>query len=137
MDYSTMQNTPFKKNHALVSGAFIMGILSLVSAFTCFCFLTPVFAGLGILFALLSKGSEPSYEPKAKHGLILSTISMVVCIVLLVAGIIVSVVTISKYDKNELHDYLNEAYEQTYGKSFDEIYEEISGESIYDLYEIE
>lgn len=137
MDYSTMQNTPNKRNHTLVSSAFILGILSIISAFTCFGFLTPILAGLGILFCILSKGHENSYEKKAKQGLILSTISMVFCVIIMIAGIIFAFITISKYDKSELHDYLNDAYEQTYGKSFDEVYEKIYGDNIENLFEIE
>ena len=37
-------------------------------------------------------------------------------------------ITFSQYEPDELHDYLNEAYEETYGQSFDEIYEQLYGE---------
>lgn len=134
MDYSNMQNTP-KKNQALVSGAFIMGLLSLISAFTCFSFFAPIFAGLGILFALLSKGREAAFERKAKHGLVLSAISFIVTVIFTVATFIFTFATLSQYDPDELHDYLNEAYEESYGQSFDELYEEIYGEDFNEVYE--
>lgn len=134
MDFSNMQNTP-KKNQALIGGAFIMGIISLISAFTCFSFLAPVFGGLGILFALLSKGKEETMEKKAKQGLILSAVSLITTVVLMAGTVIFTLVTMSQYEPDELHDYLNEAYEETYGQSFDELYEEIYGEDFGEIYE--
>lgn len=134
MDFSNIQNTQ-KKNQALVSGAFIMGIISLISAFTCFSFLAPVFGGLGILFALLSKGKEEILEKKAKQGLILSAVSLGATVVLMVGTVIFTLITMSQYEPDELHDYLNEAYEETYGQSFDEFYEEIYGKDFGEIYE--
>ena len=134
MDFSNTQNTP-KKNQALVTSAFIMGIISLVCAFTCFSFLAPVFGGLGILFALLSKGKEDKMEQKAKRGLVLSSISLIATVAFMAFTFIYSFVTLSQYEPDELHDYLNEAYEETYGQSFDEMYEAIYGEDFNDVYE--
>lgn len=133
MDYSNMQNTPVKKNHALVNGAFIFGIISLISAFTCFSFLAPILGGLGILFALLSRGKEEAFEKKAKQGLIMSAISFASSIIFSLIAIVVSFMTLSQYEPEELHNYLNEAYEQTYGQSFDEMYEEIYGEDFNEI----
>lgn len=134
MDFSNIQNTP-KKNQSLVGGAFIMGILSLISAFTCISFLAPVFGGLGILFALLSKGKEETMEKKAKQGLILSSVSLIATTVFMIGTFVFTFATLSQYEPDELHDYLNEAYEETYGQSFDELYEEIYGEDFGEIYE--
>jgi len=134
MDFSNMQNIK-KKNHALVSSAYIMGILSIISAVTCFSFLTPIFGGLGIIFALLSKGKEDTFEKKAKHGLVMSTITLAATTLFMAVLFILSYISMSQYEPDELHDYLNEAYEETYGKSFDEMYEEIYGEDFNDVYE--
>lgn len=134
MDFSNMQNTP-KKNQAFVSGAFIMGILSLISAFTCLNFFTPIFGGLGILFALLSKGKEEVMEKKAKNGLILSAVSLVATVALTMATFIFTFATMAQYEPDELHDYINEVYEETYGQSFDELYEEIYGEDFGEIYD--
>ena len=134
MDFSNMQNAP-KKNQALVHSSFVMGILSIISAFTCLSFLAPVFGGLGILFALLSKGKEDAMEKKAKHGLIMSAISTIATVVIVAGTFIFTFATLSQYEPDELHDYLNEAYEETYGQSFDELYEEIYGEDFGEIYE--
>ena len=134
MDYSNMQNTP-KKNQALVNCAFFLGILSLITGVTCFSFFTPIFGGLGIIFALLSKGKEPVFERKAKHGLVMSTIALVVTVILSLVTFIMTFATLSQYEPDELHDYLNEAYEESYGQSFDELYEEIYGEDFNEVYE--
>ena len=65
----------------------------------------------------------------------MSAIPLVATVVLMVAGFIFSYVSLSQYEPDELHDYLNEAYEETYGKSFDEMYEEIYGEDFNEVYE--
>ena len=135
MDYSNMQNNPIPKNKALVSGSSILGILSLISAFTCLSGFSPIFAGLSIIFALLSKGKEATYEKKAKQGLIFSIISLVVSVVLSAIVLLVSFMTMFQYEPDELHDYLNEAYEETYGESFDELYEDLYGEDFNDVLE--
>ena len=127
MDYSNIPNT-LKKNQSLVTTAFVMGLLSLICAFTCLSFLTPVFGGLGILFALLSKGKETHMEKKAKTGMIFSAVSLSLTLVFAIASMIFTFITFSQYEPDELHDYLNEAYEETYGQSFDEIYEQLYGE---------
>lgn len=134
MDFSNMQNAQ-KKNQALVHSSFVMGILSIISAFTCLSFLAPVFGGLGILFALLSKGKEDAMEKKAKYGLIMSVISTIAIVVIVAGTFIFTFATMSQYEPDELHDYLNEAYEETYGQSFDELYEEIYGEDFGEIYE--
>ena len=92
MDFSNTQNTQ-KKNQALVIVAFIMGIASLICAFTCLSFLAPVLGGLSILFALLSKGSDEAFEKKAKQGLILSTVSVIVSVILMTCTYIYTIST--------------------------------------------
>ena len=134
MDFSTIQNTP-KKNQALVNSAFIMGLISIICAFTCFSFLSPVFGGLGIIFALLSKGKEDVMEKKAKRGLVLASISLIATVAFTAFTFIYTFVVMSQYTPDELHDHLNEAYEETYGQSFDELYKEIYGEDFDDMYE--
>ena len=134
MEFSNMQNTK-KKNQALVSSAFVMGILSVISAVTCFSFLSPIFGGLGIIFALLSKGKEETFEKKAKYGLVMSIITVVAVSAIMAGTFIFSYVTLSQYEPDELHDYLNETYEEAYGKSFDDMYEEIYGEDFNEVYE--
>ncbi len=134
MDYSNI-NVMKKKNSTMVKAAFVMGILSVVSAITCFSFLTPVFGGLGILFALLSKGKEDVMEKKAKYGLIMSAVSFIATLILIIASFAFTFYTMSQYEPEELSQYLNEVYEETYGKSFDEMYEDIYGESFSDAYE--
>lgn len=134
MEFSNIPNAP-KRNQALVNASLIMGIISIVIAFTCLSFLTPVFGGLGILFALLSQGREKNFDKKAKTGLVLSTISLVATVILTVITLVFTYNRLSGYDPDELHDYLNEAYEETYGKSFDELYEDFYGEDFGEVYD--
>lgn len=57
----------------MATASLVMGILAMV---TCFCnYLVVFFAGMGILFALLSR-PEGSFSGQAKAGLILSVIAL-------------------------------------------------------------
>ena len=134
MEFSNIPNVP-KRNHALVISSFVMGIISIVIAFTCVSFLSPVFGGLGILFALLSKGRDTTFDTKAKAGLILSAISLIVTVLFTVTIFVFGYIKLSKYTPEELHDYLNEVYEESYGKSFDELYEDLYGEDFSEVYD--
>lgn len=133
MDFSN--NTDLqKKNKSLVLGAYVMGIISIISAFTCFSFLTPLVGGLGIIFALLSKGSDISFEKKAKRGLILSALSIGISFIFMLVAFFSTYKTLSQYNAKELYEYMNEFYEKTYGQSFDEMYEDIYGEDFLENY---
>lgn len=134
MDFRNIPNIP-KRNQALVSGAFVMGIISVIVAFTCLNFLAPVLGGLGILFALLSKGKEDTLEKKAKCGLILSTVSIIATVILTVVTFVLTYIKLSQYEPDELHDYLNEVYEDAYGQSFDELYEDLYGEDFDEVFD--
>ncbi len=67
--------------NGLATAAFVMGIISLVSALCCCPF---VFSAIGIVLALLSKGAEEALRPRAKTGLILSITGLAVSFVLMV-----------------------------------------------------
>ncbi len=135
MDYSTLSSTPNKKNHALVKWSFILGIITLIGAFTCFSFISPILGGISIILALLSHGQEAAIESKAKQGIIMSIISLIPSVIATIVIVVLSISAFSKFNPDELHDYLNEAYEQTYGQSFDELYEEIYGEDFNEVYD--
>ncbi len=64
----------------LATASMVLGIISLVSVLCCCPF---VLSAIGIVLALLSKGAEETLRPRAKTGLILSIVGMVVSIVLI------------------------------------------------------
>ncbi len=59
--------------NAMATASLVMGILALVTF--CCCYGGMIFGGLGILFALLSRGDRP-LEGQAKTGMILSIIGL-------------------------------------------------------------
>lgn len=66
--------------NAMATASLVMGILALVTF--CCCYGGMIFGGLGILFALLSRGAGP-LEGQAKTGMILSIIGLVLGIMTL------------------------------------------------------
>ena len=128
MDYSNYQMPPVQKSNGFETAAFTLGLISIITGIVCFPYIAPVLGGLGILFAILSKGKNVQYSSKAKKGLTLSIIGMVLGIVASIFITIFSFVTLlNQYTPGELHDYFNEAYEEYYGESFDEMYQDIYG----------
>ena len=86
-DYENMNADADAKSLAadrLATAAFVLGIISLFSTLCCCPF---IFSALGIILALLSKGAEKTLRPRAKTGLILSVIGMVVSLVLTIFSI--------------------------------------------------
>lgn len=67
--YSAPSHQNRQPANGLATASLVMGILAVVT--TCCCYGGLIFGGLGILFALLSKGNEPM-SGRAKAGLGLS-----------------------------------------------------------------
>ncbi len=112
----------------LATASFVLGIISLFSILCCCPF---VFSAIGIGLALLSKGAEKALRPKAKTGLILSIVGMVVSFVLIVFTLAFPYVmykTNPEFRKNfkssmeQALDEQEDFYRQMYG---DETYEQI------------
>ena len=113
---------------SLANASFVLGIISLVSILCCCPF---IFSAIGIVLALLSKGAEETLRPRAKTGLILSIIGLVVSFVLVGFSIALPVAmykTNPEFRKNILEQYRNvlerdeETLRQMYG---DDAYEQI------------
>lgn len=68
--------------NAMATASLVMGILALVTC--CCCYGGMIFGGLGILFALLSRGDGP-LEGQAKTGMILSVIGLILGVLTLAA----------------------------------------------------
>ena len=112
----------------LATASFVLGIISLVSVLCCCPF---VFSAIGIILALLSKGAERELRPRAKTGLILSIVGMVVSVVIIAFTIVFPVVmykTNPEFKKN-FDEQLERSLEQDedmirqmYG---DEVYEQM------------
>lgn len=110
------------------TAALVFGVLSIVSAFCCCPY---IFSALGIIFALLSKGAEKVLRDKARMGLMLSVIGMVVSVVLTIFSIVMPLILIKnnpEYKKTFIETYEESLKEnenmirQVYG---DDVYEEM------------
>lgn len=115
----TQENQIDKKEMAsekLANAAFILGIFSLFSVFCCLPF---AFSALGIVLALLSKGASHVLKPKAKTGLILSIVGIVISTVMIVSTVLMPFIL----------NTLNPAIGENYMKQFREIIEQ--NESYY------
>ncbi len=110
----------------LATAAMIMGIISLISILCCCPF---VFSAIGIVLALLSKGAEKTLRPRAKTGLILSIVGLVVSFVLIVATIAFPIVM---YRTNpEFRKNFNDAMEQSLEQD-EELFRQLYGDEAYD-----
>ena len=112
----------------LATASFVLGIISLFSVLCCCPF---VVSAIGIVLALLSKGAEKQFRPRAKTGLVLSIIGIGVSLVLAVFTIAFPAVmykTNPEFRKNFDHAMVEsleqdeELFRQLYG---DEAYEQM------------
>lgn len=111
---------------SLATASFVMGILSLVSMLCCCPF---VFSAIGIVLALLSKGAEKTLRPRAKTGLILSIVGMVISVVLTVFTITLPLVmyrTNPEFRKN-FDDAMVQSLEQD-----EELFRQLYGDEAFD-----
>lgn len=95
--------------------AFIFGIISLAGLICCFPIM-PVVGGLGIMFALISRGGANVFSPEAKKGLTFSIIGTASSVILTVAVMVGSVVyTMDQLKTNPgMIDEVRQMYEQMY-----------------------
>ena len=95
--------------------AFIFGIISLAGLICCFPIM-PVVGGLGIMFALISRGGANVFSPEAKKGLTFSIIGTSASVILTVAVMVGSVVyTMDQLKTNPgMIDEVRQMYEQMY-----------------------
>lgn len=110
----------------LATASLVLGIISLFSILCCCPF---VFSAIGIVLALLSKGAEKQLRPRAKTGLILSIVGMVVSVILIAFTVIFPVVmyeTNPEFRKNVIDSY-QESLEQD-----EELFRSIYGDDVYE-----
>ena len=92
----------------------ILGILSIIMAFTSTIFPSLILASLAILLAFLSRGKNQKLLKSAKSGVITGTIAIVMNLVLFFGSAIVLF-------SDPTHQQLNKTCEQIYGMDYDEM----------------
>ena len=127
MEFETPQyNDREKAADRLATASLVLGIISLVSTLCCCPF---VFSAIGIVLALLSKGAEKAFRPRARTGLILSVVGMAVSIILIAFTI---AFPIFMYKTNpKFRENFREAMEQSLDQD-EELFRQIYGDEAYD-----
>ena len=113
----------------LATASMVLGIISLFSILCCCPF---VFSAVGIVLALLSKGASETLRPRAKTGLILSIVGMVVSVILLAFSIAFPILmyrTNPEFKKN-FDDAMLRSLEQD-----EELFRNLYGDDVYEQME--
>ena len=105
------------RSNAFMILSLCMGILCITSCSVIF--IAMIAGGLGILFAILSKGNDPKMQILPKIGIATSVFGLVSSI-----AVTASVCYLLLFD-NTYRKQVNEACEQVYGISFDEMLDEM------------
>ncbi|MBO5292067.1 MAG: DUF4190 domain-containing protein [Lachnospiraceae bacterium] len=123
--YSHVQ--PQAPSNPLSVASMVLGILALASL--CMIYFSPVFAGLSILFALLSKGYEKKMHGYALTGIITSSIALVLEAIIMVAMICFLFLTSEPNQfSSAFWSTYKETGEQLYGDDFDDMLKDAFGE---------
>ena len=116
------------KGESMATAAMILGIISLVSLLFFQLQIPFLLGGVGIVLAILSRGSAKQMLGRAKAGLTCCIIGLSLDIVLFAAAIYL--VFALPHLSPELMEEVNEACEEQYGMSYEEIMDEF-----YDIFE--
>lgn len=103
-----------QKENSMSTAALTMAVIGCLTLFIMPVYLPTIFAGISIVLALLSKGSNPRFSPRAMTGMIASICSLVFNMLILILCFYL-VFTVP-----EFHEQFEQTYEQIYGESFDD-----------------
>ena len=119
-----LQPAPVKpRGEGMATASMILGIITLVSLLLLRLFMPLMLGGVGIILAILSKGSARKMIGKAKAGMICCITGLVLDVVLFVSAI--WLVFALPRVAPELMDDVNKICEEQYGVSYDDMMEEI------------
>lgn len=121
---------PKPKGEGMATAAMVLGIISLIGLALLQMYLPFLLGGVGIILAILSKGSAKKVTGKAKTGMICCTISLCVSIVFFALSfwLLLSLPKLSP----GLAEEVNKIYEEQYGVSYEEMMKEL-----YDMWNID
>ena len=108
------------KANSMATAANILGIATIVTTIMCTVYLPFITGGLAILFAILSKGSARQMSRPAKTGVTAGIIGLAMNILL------IAMVWIVYTTNPEIHQQVNDIFEQRYGITIDEMIDELS-----------
>lgn len=118
-----LRPAPMKsKGDGMATASMILGIITLASMLILQFTIPFVLGGIGIVLAILSRGSAKHLAGKAKAGLICCIVGLSLDIVLIVSA--VCLVLALPHLPKEYQEEVNKACEEQYGVSYDEMMEE-------------
>ena len=110
----------------LANASFVLGIISLFSMFCCCPF---IISAVGITLALASKGASEALKPRAKTGLILSIVGIVISVFVALATLVMPIV-LAKLNP-EIGEQFKQEYRDTITENED-LFRQIYGDEEYD-----
>ncbi len=106
---------PKAGGEGLAMAAMVLGVLSIVTAFTFTIYPSLVLGSIGIVLALLSKGRAPKLASKAKISIICATAGI------LFTGSLFASTMVAVYKNPELLEEAMDNFEEQYGVSYEEL----------------
>lgn len=88
MDYRFYQQTNNRRSQNMETASLFLGIIAISTI--CCVYSTLICGALGIVFALLSRGGEMTFSPRAKTGLILSSIGLGIVAIMLIYTLVIA-----------------------------------------------
>jgi hypothetical protein len=115
---------PKAKGDGLATAALILGVMSILSLFFMQLYIPFIAGGIGIILAILSKGSARKLSGKAKAGITGCTVGLLLD-VLLCVGSVYLVFNLPKI-MPDMVDEVSEMCEERYGMSYEELMDELN-----------
>lgn len=121
---------PRQKGEGMATAAMVLGIISLIGLALLQLYLPFLLGGVGIILAILSRGSAKKVAGRAKAGMICCIISLCISIAFFALSFwfLLSLPKLSP----GLAEEVNKIYEEQYGVSYEEMMKEF-----YDMWNIE
>jgi hypothetical protein len=112
------------KGDGMATAALILGVMSVLSLFFMQLYIPFIAGSVGIILAILSKGSAQKLLSKAKAGIACCTMGLVLDILVCVGSVylVFNLPTLMP----DMVDEVNEMCEEQYGISYDELMDEIN-----------
>lgn len=125
--FQTTDREPPVPSNAFSVASMVLGILSIASL--CLVYFSPLFAGLSILFALLSKGYRSKLHSFALTGIVTSAIGLV-CSIAVWICLIAFLFLMAEPGRlsSEFWNTYKQTGEQIYGDDFDDMLKQIYGD---------
>ena len=108
-----------RRSRQMESAAFILGIIAMI--LSCLVYPALICGALSIVFALLSRGGELTFTPKAKAGLVMGSAGLVI-----VAALTIWTLIVAQVYYGGVEEMMREMYGQL-GLDYDAIFRFSSG----------